>query len=112
MDKLTTSTLTSTSTVFTTSKSNRKNNLNLAATPFSKYVTDVKNVSVQYTSKNIPSSSKEKAREYTNFKEAAKKEKGIKIEKKDNVTNITISGVSGIKIGHKTEYNYKMPQNK
>lgn len=54
------------------------------------------------SSYSVPSSSKEKARSYSNFEEAAKKEKGVKIEKKGRSTNVTISGVSGLHIG-KTE---------
>ncbi|WP_063656748.1 hypothetical protein [Candidatus Arsenophonus triatominarum] len=49
-----------------------------------------------------PSASKEKSRMYSSFEEAAKKEKGIKIEKKGGATNVTISGVSGLHIGKTT----------
>ncbi|AHF79269.1 hypothetical protein Sant_P0225 (plasmid) [Sodalis praecaptivus] len=67
----------------------------------------VKSTTEPYTvSFSGPSGSKEKARGYTSLKEAAKKEEGVKIEKKGGKTKVTISGASGFHLGTTTTHKF------
>ncbi|MGL9725068.1 hypothetical protein [Sodalis sp. (in: enterobacteria)] len=114
MSRITTSISTLTSNVFTTSKCDKKNTKSSTSTflKMSSFLSCVKNTPSQQSSNPSASSSssKEKTRSYVSLEEAAKKEKGIKIEKKGQKTNVIISGVSGLHIGE--TYTFTPPKNK